>query len=174
MVGVSFKALTVNVNVRVTVLFRLWPSLTVTVMVAAPEEFVPGGRSPQEPTEEAVVRVTGRVIAEAAQGGRVVLVGRGAQAVLAQARPEEALHAYIVAPLEQRIGEVMSRLKLDAKSAQQMIEKTDADRDRYVEKWHGRKRQDPTNYHLVLNTGFLGYDAAAEQIVVAVTRRGWT
>jgi cytidylate kinase len=148
--------------------------LVRALAAAAPEEFVPGGAGPEEPTEEAIVRVTGRVIAEAAQGGRVVLVGRGAQAVLAQARPEEALHAYIVAPLEQRIGAVMQRLKLDAKLAQQMIDKTDADRDRYVEKWHGRKRQEPTNYHLVLNTGFLGYDAAAEQIVVAVTRRGWS
>jgi cytidylate kinase len=148
--------------------------LVRALAAAAPEEFVPGGAGPEEPTEEAIVRVTGRVIAEAAQGGRVVLVGRGAQAVLAQARPDEALHAYIVAPLEQRIGAVMQRLKLDAKLAQQMIDKTDADRDRYVEKWHGRKRQEPTNYHLVLNTGFLGYDAAAEQIVVAVTRRGWS
>jgi cytidylate kinase len=148
--------------------------LVRALAAAAPEEFVPGGAGPEEPTEEAIVRVTGRVIAEAAQGGRVVLVGRGAQAVLAQARPEEALHAYIVAPLEQRIGAVMQRLKLDAKLAQQMIDKTDADRDRYVEKWHGRKRQEPTHYHLVLNTGFLGYDAAAEQIVVAVTRRGWS
>lgn len=148
--------------------------LVRALAAAAPEEFVPGGQEPSEPTEAHLVSVTGRVIAEAAQHGKAVLVGRGAQAVLAQARPDEALHAYIVAPLEQRIGEVMTRLHLDAKRAQQMIEKTDADRDRYVEKWHGRKRQDPTNYHLVLNTGFLGYDAAAEQIVVAVTRRGWT
>lgn len=147
--------------------------LVRALAAASPEEFVPSGQEAAEPTEERIVRVTGRVIGEAAQQGRAVLVGRGAQAVLAQARPDEALHAYIVAPMEPRIAAVMERMSLDAKSAHQLIEKTDADRDRYVEKWHGRRRQDPTNYHLVLNTGFLGYDAAAEQIVVAVRRRGW-
>lgn len=141
---------------------------------SSPEEFVPAGQEPVEPTEEHLVRVTERVIAEAAQHGRAVLVGRGAQAVLARARPEEALHVYVVAPLEQRISEVMKRLGADARAAQQAIDKTDADRDRYVDKWHARKRQDPSNYHLVLNTGFLGYDAAAELVVVAVRRRGWS
>lgn len=147
--------------------------LVRALAAAAPEEFVPSGQEADEPTEERIVRVTGRVIGEAAAQGRAVLVGRGAQAVLAKAHPDDALHAYIVAPLEQRIAEVGQRMTLDAKAARHLIDRTDADRDRYVEKWHGRKRQDPTNYHLVLNTGFLGYDAAAEQIVVAVTRRGW-
>jgi len=48
-----------------------------------------------EPDEAALIRLTERVIAEAAAHGRIVLVGRGAQAVLAQ-RPD-ALHVYIVA-----------------------------------------------------------------------------
>ena len=35
-VGASLTAFTVTVNVRLLVLFEIWPSLTVTVMVAAP------------------------------------------------------------------------------------------------------------------------------------------
>ncbi len=41
-VGASFTALTVTVNVRVTVLFAACPSLTVTVIVAQPLAFATG------------------------------------------------------------------------------------------------------------------------------------
>src|SRR4051812_4768711 len=102
--------------------------LVRAMAAAAPEEFVPVGKDAEEPTEEHIVKVTGRVIAEAAQHGRAVLVGRGAQAVLAKAHPDDALHAYIVAPMERRIAEIMKRKAIDAKAAQQLIEKTDAAR----------------------------------------------
>jgi cytidylate kinase len=152
----------------------LMQRLVRALATASPEVFVPAGQDAEEPTEEHIVEVTERVIAEAAQHGRAVLVGRGAQAVLARTTPDEALHAYIVAPREQRIQEVSRRLGLDERAAAHAVDQTDADRDRYVEKWHGRHRQDPANYHLVLNTGWLGYEVAAELIVAAVRMRGWT
>ncbi len=91
-----------------------------TLASGSPEAFVaPGGAGPataaatdDEPTEEQIVRVTERVIAEAAQHGRVVLVGRGAQAVLASASPDAALHVYVVAPRDARVRTVMQRLEV--------------------------------------------------------------
>ena len=141
---------------------------------ASPEMFVDVGQEAAEPTEEQIVRVTARVIEEAAQHGRAVLVGRGAQAILASSRPGDALHVYVVAPREDRVREAMRRLSVDEKAAGDTLDRTDADRDRYVARWHGRKRQDPANYHLVLNTGWLGYDGAAQLIVAAVKHRRWT
>lgn len=152
----------------------LMQRLVRALATASPEVFVPAGDDATLPAEEQIVRVTERVIAEAARHGRAVLVGRGAQAVLAKASPDEALHAYVVAPREQRIAEVMRRLSLDEKAATQEVDRTDANRDRYVDKWHGRKRQDPTNYHVVVNTAWLGYEGSAELVVAAVRRRGWT
>ena len=151
----------------------LMQRLVRALATASPEVFVPAGQDAEEPTEEQVMRVTERVIAEAAQHGHAVLVGRGAQAVLARTRPDEALHAYVVAPRASRITEVMRRNGLDEKAAAHEIDITDAGRDRYVQKWHGRQRQDPANYHLVLNTGWLGYEGAAGLIVSAVRMRGW-
>lgn len=139
----------------------------------SPEVFIAAGETAAAPTEEQIVRVTERVIAEAAQHGRAVLVGRGAQAVLAQGSPNDAFHAYVVAPRADRLREVQRRLGLDAKAAAHELDRTDANRDRYVEKWHHRARQDPANYHLVVNTGWLGYEGAAELIVAAVRKRGW-
>jgi cytidylate kinase len=140
---------------------------------AAPETFGAAAATAEQPAEEEIVRVTAHVIAEAAQHGRVVLVGRGAQAVLASASPEEALHVYVVAPRADRIRTAMARLGVDEKEAAAITDRTDADRDRYVAQWYGRERRDPVNYHLVLNTGWLGYDGAADLVVAAVRRRGW-
>ena len=151
----------------------LMQRLVRALATASPEVFVPAA-TPDGPDEETLVRQAEHVIAEAAAHGRAVLVGRGAQAYLATSRPEEALHAWIVAPREARIRVTMERYTVDAKAAEGAMDRTDADRDRYVERWYGRRRQDPANYHLVLNTGWLGYDGAAALIVAEATRRGWS
>src|SRR5712692_1310025 len=62
--------------------------LARTLAVGSPEMFMATSAvSRVEPDEAAIVKMTERVIAEAAAHGRVVLVGRGAQALLAQ-RPD--------------------------------------------------------------------------------------
>ena len=160
----------------------LMQRLVRTLASGSPEGFVaPGGPGPgaavatlEEPSEEQIVRVTERVIAEAAQHGRVVLVGRGAQAVLASTSPDAALHVYVVAPREARVRTVVQRLRVSEREAGQTTDATDADRDRYVQRWYARRRQDAANYHMVLNTGWLGYDGAAALVVSAVTSRGWS
>jgi cytidylate kinase len=153
----------------------LMERLVRTLASASPETYVPpAANEAAEPAEERIVRLNERVIAEAAVHGRAVLVGHGAQFVLARANPEDALHAYVVAPREARARTIMERLSLDEAAASRSLEATDADRDRYVDRWYGRRRQDPANYHLVLNTAWLGYDGAADLIVAAVRRRGWT
>ncbi len=154
------------------------PSLALRIVralaVSSPEVFVPSATVRVAPEEEVLVRQAEHVIAEAAAHGRAVLVGRGAQAYLATARPADALHVWVVAPRERRIRVTMERLELDAKAAETEMDATDADRDRYVAKWYGRKRQDPTNYHLVLNTDWLGYEGAADLVVATARARGWS
>jgi cytidylate kinase len=48
----------------------------------------------------------------------------------------------------------------------------DATRERYLERWYGRRRDDASNYHVVVNTAWLGYDGAADLIVELARRRG--
>jgi len=149
--------------------------LTRALASGSPEVFVPAAADADPATdEEKIVRVTERVIAEAAQHGRVVLVGRGAQAVLASAKPGEALHVYVTAPSDVRVRTIAERLGMPAADAARAIEDTDASRDRYVMQWYGRKRQDPTSYHLVVNTDWLGYAGAAQLVVAAARQRGWS
>jgi len=140
---------------------------------SSPEMFVPSAAATAEVEEERLVAVTERVVREAAAQGRVVLVGRGGQAILAGTPNQDALHVYVTAPRDARIGAAMQRLGLSAAEAARAADTTDADRDRYVHRYYGRRRDDPTNYHLVVNTALLGFDGAADVIVCAAGQRGW-
>src|SRR5690348_4092307 len=147
-----------------------------TLAAGSPEAFIatPGaaGGEPPPPDEAAIVRLTERVIAEAAAQGRIVLVGRGAQAVLAQ-RPD-ALHAYVVAGKPWRMKLAVERLGVDRANVEKVVDDTDRQRDQYVRTYYGRHRDDAVNYDLVVNAERLGLDGAAALIVAEAKRRGWS
>jgi len=146
--------------------------LARTLAVSSPELFITAASVTQvEADEETIAKVTERVIQEAAAHGRAVLVGRGAQALLAQ-RPD-ALHVYVIAPREFRLKLAIERLGVDPAKAEKVLDDTDRQRDQYVKANYGRHRQDPLNYDMVLNTGRLGLEGAADLVVSEVRRRGW-
>ena len=146
--------------------------LARTLADASPEMFVaPGGVPPVAQDEAGLVRLTERVIAEAAAHGRIVLVGRGAQAVLAQ-RPD-ALHAYVVASKPWRVRLAVERLGVNPAEADRIVEETDRQRDQYVKTYYRRHRQDFTNYDLIVNTERLGVEGAAGLVVAEARRRKW-
>jgi cytidylate kinase len=144
-----------------------------TLAVASPEMFMTVASVPSVERDEAtIVRMTELVIAEAAAQGRVVLVGRGAQTVLAQ-RPD-ALHVYVVASRPWRMRLAVERLGVDAANAGKVVDETDRRRDDYVTAYYGRARQDLSNYDVVVNAEKLGFEGAAGLIVAEARRRGWT
>lgn len=146
--------------------------LARTLAVSSPELFIASEAVPRaEPDEATIVKLTERVITEAAAHGHAVLVGRGAQALLAQ-RPE-ALHVYVVAPRAWRIQLAVERLDVDPADAGRVLDDTDRQRDHYVRSHYGRQRQEVVNYDLVVNTGKLGVAGAATLVVAEARRRGW-
>jgi cytidylate kinase len=146
--------------------------LARTLAVASPELFITTAAVPRVEEDEAtIVQLTERIIREAASHGRVVLVGRGAQALLAQ-RPD-ALHVYVVASKPWRMKLAVERLGVEPGSAAQVVDDTDRRRDQYVKTYYGRHRQDPTIYDLVVNAERLGFEGAAGVIVAEARRRAW-
>src|SRR6266496_2575176 len=150
--------------------------LARTLAAASPELFIAASGASRvaasPPQDEAeLVQLTERVIAEAAAHGRIVLVGRGAQAVLAQ-RPD-ALHVYVFAPKPWRLRLAVERLRIDAADVARVIDETDRQRDQYVKTYYRRHRQDLVNYDVVATTEKLGIDGAARLIVAEAQRRGW-
>jgi cytidylate kinase len=150
-----------------TLIERLARALTVS----APEMFA-AAADPQMamPPEDRIVRITETVMSEAVQRGHVVMVGRGAQAYLAER--EGTLHVYVVAPREQRITAVVRRLGVTPEEAAKRIDEVDGGRARYVRTHYARAWDAAANYDLVINTGHFTYEQAAALIVTAAQARG--
>ena len=113
-------------------------------------------------SDEAYRAVVERIVRAAATRGRVVIVGRGAQVILAGRR--DVLRVRIIAPLEQRIASVMQREGLDRQEATAQIPTKDRERTRYLEAGYQREPDEAHLYDLVLNL-FLIDPASAVNII---------
>jgi cytidylate kinase len=147
--------------------------LARTLAAATPEVFPPpdsAGAIVDMP-EADLVKVTEVVVAEIAAQGKVVVVGRAAPAVLARER--DALHVKLVAPRAFRIQVASVRLGCAASRAAAILDETDKMRERYNREYYRRDWADPVNFHMVLNTGVLGFDGATEAVVGRARALGW-
>ena len=138
---------------------------------ASAELAVPTGATMEGLSEPLMVRVTESVVAEMAREGRVVLVGRGAAAILGER--ERTLHVQVVAPVGVRVERIAGRLGVPIDEAKKRVHESDARRSKYHKEYYGRDWADPVNYHMVINTGYLGLDGTADLVVREAGRRGW-
>ena len=118
-------------------------------------------------TEGRLLDVTLRVISEAATQGPVVVVGRGAQAMLAERA--DAVHVFCCATRAALVARAGARLGVDEKRAARTVDETNRHREQYVRRHWDRAWSAPENYHLCVNTELLGVDGAAA-LVVRVAR----
>lgn len=121
------------------------------------------------PGAEVLAEYTNRTILRLALAGNVILVGRGAN--LITNRLPHMLHVRLVAPLEFRIIHVETALNLSREAAEEYVRKGDAAKARYVRKNFKTKVDEPTQYHLTINTAALGFEGAARLIADAVELR---
>ena len=121
------------------------------------------------PSEDRIVAMTQRVMEEAVQAGNAVLVGRGAQCVLATR--SDALHVYCYAPLEALTAYAVSALALTPEDARRHVLEMNARRQAYVQRHWKREWRDLANYHLCINTAWLGLDGAAELVTQVARER---
>jgi cytidylate kinase len=122
-----------------------------------------------QPSEERIVAMTQRVIEEAVQAGPAVLVGRGAQCMLA-ARAD-ALHVYCYAPPEALASYAITNLGVSPADAHRVVADNNHQREQYVKRHWKRNWRDVSNYHLCINTAWLGLDGAADLIVQIARER---
>lgn len=146
---------------RTSLVERLASALTLS----SPEVAPAAAQAGLPPSEEQMVEVTRRVIEEAVQRGPAVLVGRGAQAVLA-AR-SDAIHVFVHAPFEALVARVMARDGLGRDEAARRVDERNRQRAAWVRRHFRREWRDPSHYHLSVNTAWLGIEGAAALIVSA-------
>lgn len=120
------------------------------------------------PATEMIRKLAGTMV-NLARRGNVILVGRGGN--LATARVPGAIHVRLVAPRIQRVRHIEELRGLTHADAEAFVTKTDRARKRFVSQNFRAKIDDPTGYDLVLNTGRLGFDKAAEFIGALVADR---
>lgn len=135
---------------------------------SAPPEvaaWVPPYADPAFDPRRAVLEITQEVIKEAARTGNAVIVGRGAAYVLMD--EPGVTHAFLRASDQNRLNAVMDLFGLSEDEARRRIKQTDANRSAYIKQVYGHDWTHPSHYHLVVDTGRLGYETAAAAILAA-------
>lgn len=114
-------------------------------------------------------RETERLIHEAAEYGRVVVLGRAAALVLRD--HPGALHVRLDGHEEERVRQAMRIEGVDRAEAVERMKETDRARLAYVKHFYGCDARRPEHYHLVLDTPALGLEACVDLIVEAAEAR---
>jgi cytidylate kinase len=143
--------------------------LASALSLGSPEIMPPVPAEPIETTEERIVAVTKRIIEEAVQTGPAVFVGRGAQCLLAER--SDALHIFCYAPKSFLRKYVMEKFGVGPEEADRQVADQNKQREQYVKRHWNRNWLAHENYHLCVNTAWLGIDRAAELVLSEYRRR---
>lgn len=148
------------------------PSLVerlTSAMAMGSQEWVSPIAAAKRPTDEQLIEVTRHIIDEAIARGPVVVVGRGAQEMLAER--EDALHVFCYAPRKALIARTMQREGVSPQEAAHLVDSTNKERDQWVRLHWERDRRAHENYDLSVNTERLGIEGSAQLIVSAARSR---
>jgi cytidylate kinase len=122
-----------------------------------------------DPRKE-IIELTEQVIREVADTGNVVIVGRGAGFVLHD-RPG-VFRVFLRAPEDARIKTLTARLGFTEADARRKMHETDSNRAAYSKQLYGHDWCDPDEYDVVVNTGRVSYQTAAQMILCGVHEMG--
>ena len=106
-------------------------------------------------------RMLMRVIGTIGRHGKAIIVGRGANFVLP---PENRFRVRIIAPREKRIICVAETHGISKGEAKKRVLHTESNRQAFIRKYFYSDISDTANYDMVLNTGTLSVEKAAEAI----------
>jgi cytidylate kinase len=101
--------------------------------------------------------------------GNVIVVGRGAAIVTASL--PRILHVRLVAPFDFRVQHFAEFYQTTAEKAIHLVRERDAGRRRYVKSYFNADVNDPSHYHLVINTERNGFKGAAQIISNTLVNR---
>jgi cytidylate kinase len=124
------------------------------------------GIEPGERQQRNYLEAVQKVIEDLAMEGSAVIVGRAGQAIL-QDFPN-ALHLRVVAPLEMRIQRIVEAHGISMQAAKAQIEDSDNYRASYLERFYNIRWDDPSLYHLIINTGHISLETSAEVVCTAI------
>lgn len=110
------------------------------------------------------------IVRAAAARGRVVIVGRATQVILADW--PDVVHVRVVAPVAQRVAYVMRREGVDRHTAEARIHRKDHERASSLEREYHHRPDEAQLYDLVLNTSRLDLESAVDIICFTLHQIG--
>lgn len=105
---------------------------------------------------------TCHTIIKLASVGNVVIIGRGANIITRNLAG--GFHVRLICDMEKKIRNIESFFEMNRKEASRYIEEEDIRRKEYVKKLFNKNIEDPLLYDIVLNTGRISFETAAEII----------
>jgi cytidylate kinase len=121
------------------------------------------------PLDEELLRGVQEAVREYASHGNVVIVGRGASAILG-AR-DDVVRVFVHAPRDWRISRVAETARVRREIVQAELDRVDRARSAYMREWYGLTFGDPHSYDLCIDTSRFSAADSARLIVTAVRAR---
>lgn len=112
------------------------------------------------PLSDKVFLIQSDIIKKVADKGPCVIVGRCADYVLRERKG--VINFFLYSDIEHRMKRAMKYYGLEEKKAKETIEKTDKKRASYYNYYTGERWGDIKNYHLSINTDFVGIDSCVD------------
>jgi cytidylate kinase len=122
-------------------------------------------------SEESYLRLLQAVLLELSRAGRVLIMGRGAEALLRD--HPTSVHVRVVAPLERRAARVMELLSVDRTLALEAIERADSVHSGYLKYAMNINWNDASLYDLSINAARYPADHAVELIAAGASVLGY-
>ncbi|RJX34894.1 MAG: cytidylate kinase-like family protein [Desulfarculus sp.] len=120
------------------------------------------GDSGQDFDERRYAAFLTKVIEDLAQANNVVILGRGSQFILAE--HPEAVRVLLVAEYADRIKFLQRRYNLEQDKAEAVVNRETRKRERFLRNFYQGDPNNPSLYHMALNTSLIPLEAARDQI----------
>ncbi len=108
------------------------------------------------------------IIAQVAEEGDIVILGRGSQYILSD--HPDAYHILLVSDFESRVGFMEKNYDLSEKKAAQVVRNEDKRRINLYRKLGKENFDDPSLYHLTLNMSRLGMEKAKNLVLALLDK----
>ena len=119
----------------------------------------------RELDDKVFIEATIKVVNDLYEGGKVVIIGRGANSILSGV--PGTLHVGLLAPIGVRVQTFMDRENYDEAEARVYTEELERAREEFFRKFWKANPNDPALYHMMLNLGKMDPKTAADVIVHA-------
>jgi cytidylate kinase len=128
------------------------------------EDFIGESVFGAETTAAKYVRQVIRVVRTLERHGGAVVIGRGAQFILA---PEAALRVRVVCPYQKRVAGYAEREGLREREAERLLLRVERERQTFIRRHYDRDVSEPSHYDIMVNTEGLTPDRAADVLLAA-------